>query len=707
MGTVRFWSSSGVVISGGSFRPVVATSLALIIILFPSLKGLYQQWDMAMIRTYLIIEIRKITTLTLGFSTLIILLTNWTCRDYSWLPGPSIRGEILLTSSAIYFTRNKTRWLSRLYKILPAILCFLFLYHLGDSLLTSDDHATFIYRLTLLGKYFPQIPFYYTGWNSGIDSRDYFATGTLGVFFIFSPLIYLFEVFQIYNIIIAILIFLIGPGAYYLAIRYVLHYPRLVALTTSFLSLTTNLITYRWILKYGTIGFYLSLILLPLVVSCFIKLKDSKDYISSKLWWLTLTSTTLLCLWPLTTLMILPLALVTLLLSRTLLKKRHFISLVVAGILINAPWMMLFWKVSNVNKFVQSPQNIEVAVKDGEQLFRHRAESPNLYTGLIRLRTEAISTNPLLVIATLLLTPLLRRSERKIWSIQIIWLLVMGTIMVPLKPQLELDRFYIGAIYLACLPLALCLRRMMYLSHCGSPATRIIAITTLGTATATALPVASIVQNRSIIQFSVRTQMTERLEQSINSLPRNGRILFSGCILHDVDGSHIAPLSLKTGQQLIASSPYHNIWYYTDAVPPQISRLGDLQVEKYLNKLNVHTVITNEKKWQRFLARSDRFERINQHDHFEYFRLKNFQSSYFLSGAGLIDETARNHIRLTPQTKDIILKYNWYPFLTSNNCEISPYDAGDNLNFIKLSDCKISQETIIKSVSPFKRLWQG
>lgn len=705
LGTLSFWEVSGPVLSGGAFLPVMLSSITIALLFFFKFlrsRTLIHEKEPTSSFEYLT---KRISQITFSLALLVVLLSQWTCRDYSFFSGPSFRGEILLCIILIYLIPQRDKGLRILSLLSLGFLSLLFLSYLHGRLLTSDDHATFIYRLSLLKREFPNIPFYFTRWNAGIDARDFFATGAIGIFILFSPLIYLFEVQSIYNILVTILIFLTSPFCYYLASRKILGYPRQVSLYAAFFSVLTSLITYRWILKYGTIGFYLSLSLLPLVTATIIRVIENTPKIPRNIWWTCLISTTFMSLWSPSLLMIAPLGLLAIIRLPFIIKKKSLISLILAGALLNGPWMLLFWKVSNVGSFISNnSQSLQQTEKKKEKSFRHKSTEIDLRSALRLLREETTSANPVLVIGLFTLVPLIRRPHRKTWAILIAWLVAVGTVAVSLKPQLELDRFFLGALFLGCLPASLVLRRMSLLAKIGKPTSKLIALTFLGITLSSVLSIASVIQNRSIIEYSVESQVWNRLEETLANLPHDGRILFTGCILHEVNGSHLAPLALTTNQSLIASSPFHNIWWYTDSVPIAVSRNGEEYIANYFRKLNVQTIVAHDPKWKKYLKRSKKFEQIATHDQFVYFKIKDNALDYFLEGSGTLEDKRNDEIIIRPATESLVIKFNWYPFLKASSCEIAPYDAGDDLTFIQLTRCSPGSTVTIKAISPIERL---
>ena len=89
---------------------------------------------------------------------------------------------------------------------------FTFLSLTQNELLFTDDHPSFLFRLMQLKEFFPGIPFYNPLWNAGVEAREFFPSGILNVFFLFSPLIYSFDLATHYNQGVAILLFMVVPA---------------------------------------------------------------------------------------------------------------------------------------------------------------------------------------------------------------------------------------------------------------------------------------------------------------------------------------------------------------------------------------------------------------------------------------------------------------------------------------------------------------
>ncbi|MCB0355005.1 MAG: hypothetical protein KDD64_15845, partial [Bdellovibrionales bacterium] len=286
-----------------------------------------------------------------------VFLTNWLTRDYNLLQGPPIRGELLLGAVLTFFllrVRSDYRKVLSIWTVLVLVMfIWSFLAASGGRIIFSDDHATFQMRLELLKRNFPNIPFYFPLWNGGLDARDFFATGSLNFFLVFSPIVYLFDVSQSYNYLIAALLFGVCPGAMWLAAR-IQGLPKPAPALAALLGVTVSLLWYRWALKYGTIGFVTSVSLLPLNLAILSQVLDKNRELSLGLALLAVGTVTLTLFWSLSGFVFLPGIALALYRIRDVLKKRFSVLVVVLLLLVNIPWITMFLSVSNVENFVKA-----------------------------------------------------------------------------------------------------------------------------------------------------------------------------------------------------------------------------------------------------------------------------------------------------------------------------------------------------------------
>lgn len=651
----------------------------------------------------------------------IIFFSDWLVRPYNFLQGPQIRGEIILFSILGYFlirSRRGYRFLNYL-PFAAAGICFIsFFAFSAGRLIFSDDHTVFLFRLQLLKENFPFIPFYYPLWNAGIDQRDFFATGSLNVFTIFSPLIYLFPMEKVYNILIALLLFVFHPFLMYIAAKFArLRSPGPAIAAT--LSLCLGLHWYRWALQYGTLGFLTSLALVPLNVVLVAEiLKERKD-ISLPMAAFFVVTVTLMLFWSLSGLIFLPAIVYALWNVKKILAKRKLLVTGFLILLINLPWIYAFWSVSKVGKFIERGGHPQAVMTLDEQSPKYKPEGikPYLRKALQTLRDTTTNTNPIFVTIGLLSLLLYRSRSKWFYIVTCGWLFIMGIFIYPLNPRLELERMLIVLTALTSIPLAqfisglvrgLCARKLPHPPH-------IIAAPLLGFLMVSPLSSGSIVLNRSLIKAFYSGEDVDNMRKMLNEhVEKHGtsqRLLFSGFVLHELGGGHLAPLTIFSKVPLVASSHVHNVWRYRQVFPAEFLQMearGENGVKKYLDLFNAGHVFAHEPEWLTyFSSRPEEYLSVWQSGKFTLFKRLDFEATYFLEGRGEILSQNTSSIRLKLQTPNATIKFTHFDFLTADTCRIMPHEVGEGINFIKLADCPVNEEIVIKSVILPKRLAGG
>lgn len=638
----------------------------------------------------------------------IIFVSSWLCRPYSFFQGPDFRREIFIATIAAGIL-SLVSW-RRVLIILPlvtSIACvWTFLSQADGSLLFVDDHAMFIFRLRLLKENFPSIPFWSPVWNAGIDARDFFATGALNAFILASPLVYLFPAESVYNIIIASLLFVFVPISSYLAAR-VLKAERVVASIAAVLAMSTSLFWYRWALKYGTVGFIVSTSIMPLCVALFLKFVSSSD-----LRWrdafLLVVSATLMLLWSPSGIALLPLGILAIPRLTTILSSRRHIVTIILIVAINLPWMAMMWKVSGVGKFLNSNAQTQVTqtpqAEQNSATYRHRSEGISLKKSLKNWQEAAGSANPLIVILAIPAILALARPYRRPYGMLCGWLVLLGTVGVSLKPQLELDRMLVIAGVLVSFPIAT-LITMIFDQSAQGLLHRISAALVGGFLLASPLAIHKMLTNQLYDKYSFAGPEVARLRDSIASLSHGGRGLFTGCVLHQLSDGHLAPLPLWSNTPLIASSYAHNIWKYEQPIPESFLREKDPGISRYLDLMNVTVVMAHEPEWRSYLLeRPNLYAERERHKNFIIFERLGYTPSYILEGSARDVSQNSNSVTLTPQSDRLVLKFKYFPFLTSSGCDITPFAVSPELSLVELTHCPIGETVTLRSVPPLRRL---
>ncbi len=658
---------------------------------------------------------------------LAIFFSDWLVRPWGLFKGPTIRGELLVGGFICYLLLRKRRWI-RFFSLWPAIVVGLLVwsFHVASkgALLFSDDHAMFLFRLRLLRENFPSIPFWSPLWNAGFDARDFFATGALNAYFLSAPLLYLFPAETVYPAIICGILWILAPASTYVASRLV-GLPAIAAALSTTLSLCSGLFWFRWALKYGTVGFITSAALFPLVLALSVRfIKDTKPSIRSGAALCIVTS--LMLLWSPSGIAALPILLVAIpQLPRLVRSKRHIIALAVL-VALNLPWVCMMWKVSSVGRFLNSHTETlatptPTTIRDsGSSLaappslssanatqYRHKSGSISFKKALGNWQNNATALNPIIVVLSVPALIVFSGIARSSIIAVCVWLFLLGTVGVSLKPQLELDRMIVIASIVICIPIG------QYLAHLFATASRGLSWRLAASCTGAFMLIGpfaatSVVLNRSDDTYSFADKEVASLVRTLSSNAVGGRVVFSGCVLHQLSGGHLAPLPLWSQTPMVASSYAHNIWKYEQPIPEPLLSRGDPGIREFFDLMNASLVTAHEPTWiEYFKTRPAEYEQIWRGTEFFVFRRLNYSPSYTLRGE-LVDLTfTSSSISFTPASDSLVLKFRHFPFMQASSCKLRSEPSAAGFDLVSLSGCTPGTRVTIQSVSPARRLFGG
>jgi hypothetical protein len=600
------------------------------------------------------------------------------------------------------------------------ILLLLFTFTTEGRPIFTDDHGSVLYRLQLLKDYFPNVPVYNTEWNAGTDWRDFFATGILNVFFIFYPMISLFSLEKIYFLIVTLVLFGIAPLATYFGSR-VLNFSTNASIIASCITITANAAWYKWSLSYGSMGFVCSTALFPLVLALGARTLSDGENTSRKILISLIIFGTLSIFWSAQGLSLIPIILLALCKGRTFLFSKKTLLTGMILLLINLPWIILFITVSKVGSFV----GLETTSTQSHQITSHVPQDTRLSASVVKGKKQSVSINnilksfrnnflkinPLLLllgIPSLLFFPW-GRGLKTPYALTCLWLLFLGIVVVHLKPQLELDRMIVILSLVLSIPVGNLISKILE-EHSEQKHPPLLSPGIACIATMLMLgffSTAGILQNRSWEKYKTWNDSLKTLGTAIKTHANDGRALFSGFILHEFEGGHIAPLSRIADTPIMASSPVHNLWWYTDVIPEEYRKKGPSGIEEYLDLYNVSLVIAHERVWKNYFRNSSfRYEEVEIIGSFVLFKRTGSPNSYFLEGKGNILSQKGNGIDLILESESAILRFNYYPFLEAPSCKkISSHTVSDTVHFINVESCKTHVPITIKSTSPLRRVF--
>ena len=699
-GPLFFWSEQTLnIIPAGSWLAVVGMGLIAIGLL------IYRGVSLSLFSSFS----------AYSFALLCLLLSDVPNRAYSFFQGPSIRGEVLVLMilSYLLFQFRLRRVLELFLVVAVTTIIFSFLKESGGQIIFSDDHPSMFYRLSLLKEMLPRIPFYNPQWNAGVEARDFFSTGILNFYLLYLPVIQLFDLESTYNLL---MIFMVTAGlalSAYCGSR-VLGFKREAGLISALLVLGTCLSWYRWILKYGTMGFATSTVL-SIFVFCFLcRYGLSKSERPGK--FMLAAAILLTCLtltWTPIWFIFVPLGLGIFFNLPTLLSQRWFRFYSSIVIVLTVPWLIIWIKVANVLSFVTdsaapSSSSISSENKDDDgtpdksdrRKFGGRARDLSVKNVLKELRNFSVGLNPLLLVFAIpgLLT-INSRGTRRIFIATTCWLFLLGSILSLLKPHLELERLLVVMSVLFTVPVGNYLAETFSsFSGAGSRwCAKIAALPVMACLLLTPAVTSAVVRNRSLEQFTFKTTLYDDLAKLIRQHGGDGRVVFSGFVLHELGGGHIAPLALEVEHPLVAISFVHDHWNYEAVVPRAYLNGGPPAVEQFFDYMNTTAVFAHERFWRRYFEeRPEKYQYAGEAGKFKMYLRNGGRGSYLLEGEAVIVAQDLNRIVINPITKDLILKFKYIDGLEASGCRLEAYPLPGELQLIKLSDCEVGNPVTIR-----------
>ncbi len=632
-----------------------------------------------------------------------LLLSDWFARGFTLFQGPGFRGELIaagLLSWALISQKIRINF-SALLAIFACTVSIEYFRSSHGIPLLMDDCGVFFFRLELLKRFFPNIPFYYTPWDAGLDARDFFATGALNLYFLYWPLVRFFPLHESYNFIIVGAICVVPVISVFFASR-LLELSAKASAIAGTLALASSLQWFKWGLKFGTLGFLTSAALFPLMLGLYYRLFAKDRDLSLAQACLLVIVSTLVFLWPLGSVLAAPIGVMLFFYYKRIATKRLIVPVIIALTVINAPWIMIFTKVSQVGRFVSGKESTHSAV-DYIAPASQRT-TPTLAKFGSTIHDNFVGVNPLILAFAIPGVALLAALQRRMLVLACCWLLLLGIFVSPFKPQLELTRMFVVAALLASIPTAKFLESLLADPN-ENRLRRLSVATILGMIFITPFAATNAVRGRSMEKFQFNEFTLKNVAAFIEEHGGEGRTLFSGFVLHEFDGGHAAPLTLLTSKPIVASSFAHNQWSYKQVFPESFLNAKDAGINRYLDLMNATLVLAHEGRWIKYFDNhANDFRSIGTAGPFHGYIRLNYTPTYLLEGNAKVAYTEKS-VTVTPQTKDLTLKFRYFPFLKSSACTLSPSNEGE-VSLIHLTDCPIGEEVNISSVGALQRIQQ-
>lgn len=601
-----------------------------------------------------------------------VLLSDVTTRGFTF-PGYE---STLLNLGVVLLTLLLSKWVNRLDVVLvPIALCLLaatFINHLGAELIITDDHPSFYYRLLQLKEHFPNIPFYNTEWNAGVEARDFFPTGVFSPFAAFISYAQVMSTEQAYNMTVLSAVLVLPALVIFCAAWMIGINPLLPAL----FAMAHNLLWLRYGLSYGTLGFLFSASFLPLLYAVCININRLLTPLG---FLIAIVAVILAPSSPLTLMMSAPAfaVLAYFFFKESWALKWRIASLAVLAALLHIPWALIFVEASRVVSFVQSTGGKPIS-------------GPTMNASTLEyLRDCFNSYNVTLAILVLFHLFYGRSVKDRLYQLFVVFLFLLAVFGHHVAPKLELERSLVVLSLFSTLSVGLLF---------NTPSR--------GRALLVGLAVLGIYgsfltfSGRGIEKYAPKNEKLDQLVRAIGEHTKEGRAMIAGFTLHEFGGGHVAPLPKWAGVPMIASRFQHDRWQFEDVIPDSFRLRGKNGVVEFLKLQGVTTIITHDLFWRHWFAqRKKMFTQVYRMGRWRIYTFNSAEPSFFLQGSGEIKvEKDSLHVRL--DTPDAVIKFNYLPILTSDNCKLEPYTQGE-VTFIKISQCATTEWAHLK----LKGIW--
>lgn len=602
-----------------------------------------------------------------------------------------------------------------------AALAAVFIEYTDGRFPYSDDHPSFVYRLHLLTQHFPHIPFYNTDWNAGYIAREFFATGSLNVFFAGLPFMHWFADLTdfnrtaVYSCLIAFLFIGVVPWCVYAGSRiFRLSIEQSVAAAMFALGPSTGY--FEWLLRYGTAAFVFSAGLVVLVLALAYRLALAEEPVKWRQVLALLAASSLCILWSLAVLAFIPLVFLSLCQWRSTFARARLpkiAAFLLLFLILNGPWMITFVQEAHVLTYV-SAGSMHAAKKgviketaggsaaapaaEAQKLpsvpvLASAEQSPSFLdqikkktsTGKKKFRELLLKMNPLLLMFFLPgLFALPRGKIRTALGSTIFWLLFLAALGDQFKPQLELKRMVIPAGFLMSVlagPALLALLKRWETTQSAAAdfffrerlAPAIGQIVLFGAIFISPLAAGTVYLNRSWEKYVLSSPIVKDLSQAIKQHGGEGRTFFAGFVLHELgatwwgsqDGGHISLLAASTGKPLYASDFYHRYWQESDPIPLQYLVRDTEGIEEFLDLINATAVVTLTKPWAEYCSSLPRYKEVFHEDRWRMFVREVGHPSFVYRGRARVAEE-KNGLRIWPESEEVVVKYRYFPKLAAD-----------------------------------------
>lgn len=554
----------------------------------------------------------------------------------------------------------------------------------GGEPLYRVDHPAFFFRLWSFGQSMPRFIYYDPFWNGGKVMPYLSASGILSPGFFLWPVWKYLETHLAYTPAFGFLFLFVVPALAALSAR-IMSRSREMAVTAAFLSLGTCHFYFIHLVHYGTIGsLFATAFLMPLSASLYqivIKNKTGLPILAV----LFISGFFLLC-WPPAALMAIPMA-ITILFNAKSLTRRSFISLAVFAVVMFFAFLLPLLSLlthSDVQSFARTTNS----------LFSQEA----FVSGWLVLADLLRQTHPVILFLGIAGSFFLPSKGMRRWFVPILLAsMIIAGWGREWKTDLQLDRMFINALFIAILPAAWA-------------ASTFLRSKTVYAVLASALISALLIMggyntvkymgNEGRAKFRTMSPEIKQMVSWIkNNTPDNGRIMFAGAAVHGYSAAKIAALPVYTEREMMSCDYYGFSPKLVEYNYPtrEFRKHGRERLSLFMDLYNITHVVTYHEDWKGvFRKHNDQYEEMISFGKKTIFKVKR-RNSMFIKGSGSVKAGINSiNVKLNDSAKPAVIKYNWVDGLTSSDdcVTLSPYETGTSVKLIAIEPNGAEKMTI-------------
>jgi hypothetical protein len=567
---------------------------------------------------------------------------------------------------ALIFVRRRRAWLPGLLLLIGVAACAgTFLRETSGVALYRDDHASFMYRLWVFGKTFPQLPYYDPNWNGGREASYLVASGVVAPALPFWPLWRWLPVHQVYTPVLTML-FIVGVPALAVGSVRLAGGTWRAAWCGGVLALGLSRGYFVWLLHFGTIGYCFSAVAcMPLCAGLYRVL-----WLDRREWWLAVvlvTSAYLFLCWPIHVLGAGAVLLSALASARvwTWPKWRFLLGCAAAVALLHLPSATVSLFLADVRGLTSLPA-------------RKLPLLTRLWDAWSGVRETLIGAHPLLVIFGLGGLAALRPvGLRVVYGSVALAMLLFAVAGETWKPELQGLRVLYTLLFAMVLPAAGWLGDLLDRAgpRWAPVGGSVLALLALG------------LWNTQKI-YGNKGHVREMSGWIRAHTPPDARILFAGATVHAYGGGHVAYLVPLTGREMMACDYFHFSNRLVEyEYPPRAFRRTTADMRRFMDLYNVSHVITHYDRWARyFRAHPDTYQEVHRFEARSpkyVFRVLRDVEPFHRGRGSVSSDINRLDVRVEDPGEPVVLRYHWADALQADApVELYPVDVAEGIQFI-------------------------